>query len=67
LESKSIVPVFIASVSFWIRSIDEIRIVLLFAGCMSEQLMSGVCTSLGGLDLIRQRADISFGSIQSID
>ena len=61
---------------FWIRPVDVVRIVNLFAGCASKQLAfvvgggrlvlgrsSVVGASLEGLDLIRQRADISFGPI----
>ena len=61
---------------FWIRPVDVVQIVNLFAGCAFKQLAfvvgggrlvlgrsSGVGASLEGLDLIRQRADIGFGLI----
>ena len=65
LESKLIVLGFFASSSSvsldstdWCDSNRA-----LFAGCTFKQLAFGVGASLGGLDLIRQRADIGSGSI----
>ena len=64
---------------FWIRPVDVVQIVNLFAGCAFKQLAfvvgggrlvlgrsSGVGASLEGLDLITATGRYGLGSIRSI-